>query len=66
MTDENFDTDSTAPASTDEAQPETAEAGGDAPYPAEGDAPESEAPAEEAAEVKPREVIKGIHPELLC
>jgi hypothetical protein len=75
MTDENFDTESITPeASADEAQPDAAEphpttseeAIGSAPNPTVGAAPESEAQQEEAAEVKPREVIKGIHPELLC
>ena len=75
MTDENFDTDteSTAPAAEaplDDAEPNgpttSDEAVGDAPSPTVGAVPESEAQQEETPEVKPREVIKGIHPELLC
>jgi hypothetical protein len=71
MTDDQNLTDDTAPEQPETLEPETAEGaeGGettDAPVAeaATGDGHDGEQPA--AVEVKPREVIKGIHPELRC
>lgn len=72
MTDDQNLTDDTAPEQPETLEPETAEGVDSAEAGETTDAPVAEAAAGEdgeqpaAVEAKPREVIKGIHPELRC
>jgi hypothetical protein len=68
MTDDTFETETPADEAIAQAPNEVAETPEalEATTGEAGEAPAEAAPAEAPVEVRPREVIKGIHPELLC
>jgi hypothetical protein len=68
MTDDTFETETPADEAIAETPDQAAEASAEATEATdtEGEAPADGATTEPVAEVRPREVIKGIHPELRC